>query len=518
MNWYTVIFLVFHVLRLNLCVAALSPVCPERQFLNASGVCVDCTVCKQTDKNIVLRQCTSFEDTICGSISDLNIDLPGIKVKSKYKNDISNQYLTIQTEAELSKDNITEILRKLSNPVESINEASMDASNYYYYDDDDADDDDEYPDEDNNTSTAAINSTSSNLPTEKKPSKKDSSSSASPKPIQTLYPDLLNNDEVTVVDPDTLMKKLKKFKLKESTVKMNDHLLKIGDTKFKIGEEEKSKDGRWLQLSHPHIVNHTVYFDLAAEPAINKKGSTFFSSGEKLTDEEYAKEMSKLLNSTSVVLDEKHSNVQNHSIETNTQEDYPELRNLDDIDGAENDDDDDDEDDDENGEDEDDEDEDAEDDSDDEDDDEPLNYNDILSNNNSASVEKQDFEMDDDYDLQESDYAERPFNMDIPSNDIIAEPFVESSVNWQILILVAAMSACLLFFIVISAYVCIYMRKRQHSKTTFIADVEDLSVRVNLMQHAAFEPDESSNIRNYITQLRSVKLISGKPPIYTRTK
>ncbi|XP_065221095.1 ESF1 homolog [Planococcus citri] len=507
MNWYTVI-LVFHVLRLNLCVAALSPVCPERQFLNASGACVDCTVCKQTDKNIVLRQCTSFEDTICGSISDLNIDLPGIKVKSKYKNDISNQYLTIQTEAELSKDNITEILKKLSSPVESMNEASMDASNYYYYDDDD----DEYPDEDNNTSTAAINSTS-NLPTEKKPnskpSKKDASSSAPSKPIQTLYPDLLNNDEVTVVDPDTLMKKPKKFKLKESTVKMNDHLLKIGDTKFKIGEEEKSNDGRWLQLSHPHIVNRTVYFDLAAEPAINKKGSTFFSSGEKLTDEEYAKEMSKLLNSTSVVLDEKDSNVQNHSIETNTQEDYPELRNLDDIDGAENDDDDD-----ENEEDE--EDEDAEDDSDDEDDDEPLNYNDILSNNNSASVEKQDFDMDDDYDLQESDYAERPFNMDIPSNDIIAEPFVESSVNWQILILVAAMSACLLFFIVISAYVCIYMRKRQHSKTTFIADVEDLSVRVNLMQHAAFEPDESSNIRNYITQLRRVKLISGKPPIYTR--
>lgn len=438
----------FHVLRLNLCVA-LSPACPDRQYLNASGVCVDCTICKESDKKLVLRPCSARGDTICGSVSEKNRDLPGAKIK-----DATNQYLTVNDGAELSK--------------EPKSTADIDAA-YYYYDDDT----DDYDYDNNGESISASKISNSSVKSAKK-SKKTStagSSSESSKKSKLPKPPLYNffntdllNENISVVDPDTLMqrtKKLKKMKFKESSIKIDDHTLKIGDTKFKIGDG-KNDDGRWLQLSHPHIVDKKIYVDLGGKP-LNKKGSTFFSSGEKKSDQEYFNEMAKLLNETSSVLNGKHPIVN----QTTKDDDYDNnnmLKNLDDV-GDDDDDDDEDEEDEDSEEDE-----DEDEDDDDEDDDEPLIYNNFIPGNNSDrtdSGERTDIDMDDDYDLSESDfYQDRTFKQST-NTDIIAEPFV-STANWQILILVAAMSACLLFFIVVSAYICIFMRKREF-KTTFVA-------------------------------------------------
>lgn len=472
MNWF-IISLVFHVLRLNLCVA-LSQACTDDQYLSASGVCVDCTICDELENKVVLRPCGVHGDAICESVSD------GSKI-----NDVTN-HLTVNNEGEFLEESKTT--------------ADTDAADYY---DEDAED----YDSDNSTDTLSMKTSNSSVKKTNQetftPEPSLEMSKNTKKPIKYPYfPDIFFYENKSVVDLDTLIertKKLEKLKSKKDSIQVGDHALKIGDTKFKIGDE-KSYDGRWLQLSHPHLADKGIYVDLAENASINKKGSTSFNSREKQSDQEYFNEMTKLLNKTSSILAQKDTTVLNQTTQTNAKdEDYDNnnvLKNLDDVG---DDDDDDDEDDDDSEEDEDEDEDDDEDDDDDEDSLADNNANPTNDSNSNDGGERKDFDADYDYDVSENDFYQdstfKQFN-----NDIIAEPFV-STANWQILILVAAMSACLLFFIVVSAYICIFMRKRD-CKTAFVSDVDDISVRVNLMQSAGFEVDDPMNIKNYIKHLR----------------
>lgn len=451
----------FHVLRLNLCVAS-NQVCLDGQYLNASGICVNCTVCKQPDKNVVIRPCSTHADALCGSVSDINIDLPGLsKIKPKNKNNYASTFPAkfVQLKSEAGQF--------LKAPVAKVAFADKPIQNTD--DDDDYEDDYDYDDI----------KTNDTKPTPKPPKKlgkmpsdfitKDSifdPAFESNKPGKQLKKDL-NINTLNPINSNAKSIKYSVFpnlansseddkkKPKNKKKKSGDlDRLKIGDTKFVIVDEKPDDRGRWIPLSHPHVVDQKIYVDFPNDTPKNKKASTFFSSSEK-TDN-YANEMTKLLNETTSVFDDKIFNQTNSD-----DQDYDGItKNLDDDDDDEDDSDDDEDDDDDK--------------DDDEDDDDDYNfiYNDVVNRNASqkSDMEKIDPEIDDEYDLLESDNVEdkKWYQTTNDGGDIFVEPFNDSA-SWQILILVSAMSACLLFFVVVSTYVCIYMRKRRQFKSNFEA-------------------------------------------------
>lgn len=67
------------------CAASL---CPRglQYWSNDSETCINCSQCDDTAKQVVIRPCQAHADTVCGHISDLNIDWSWLKNPAKHHN------------------------------------------------------------------------------------------------------------------------------------------------------------------------------------------------------------------------------------------------------------------------------------------------------------------------------------------------------------------------------------------------------------------------------------------------
>lgn len=276
------------------------------------------------------------------------------------------------------------------------------------------------------------------------------------------------------------------LKAKSKSKDASEHSIAIDNTKFVINGNEVDpatiRDSQRLHLLYPHVENHQIYVEVEPESGLQgDKDSALKMKKNKKSDQMqfYLGDASKVPRNETRVSAVAGSN------ETDLiGDEYDELDSKNDGDDSDEndvdeDDDDDDEDDDDEDEDDDDDDED-EDEDEDTDEEEDYSLNGVKTNSKyprfgfeniarkSEEVEK--FDEDEEYDVNEDISPKNVIyaTMESRESDVNMEPF-SSSGNWQLLILVSAISACLLFFIVVNAYVCIYMKKWKHMKQDFEA-------------------------------------------------
>jgi hypothetical protein len=281
-------------------------------------------------------------------------------------------------------------------------------------------------------------------------------------------------------------------KLKPSNSPRNS-LFKKSKSKQKKNKDSAllDKDDEWMRHVVPHVENHRIVVDVKEGTKSQKKNSVLELPSSERSDElkqtlaivlraaEHLKNKTRLLD----------FDVQDRDVLKRTYENVVEEEDTDDDDDDDNanedDADDDDEDEDEDEDDADDDDNDEDEDEDDDDESEDVKDRDEDEDFVSSFTKKiVPFGVDSNIlpmsgDNKADDDDPEAFlsknNKWSAANEVNVEPFIDTS-NWQLLILVSAVSACLLFFVVVNAYLCIYMKKWRHMKQDFEAGTLRLSL------------------------------------------
>lgn len=107
--------------------------------------------------------------------------------------------------------------------------------------------------------------------------------------------------------------------------------------------------------------------------------------------------------------------------------------------------------------------------------------------------------------------------LDEKEPSVIAVPFstAEKFVwDWQAVALTSAVAACLLFFAVVAVYSVLHARQWKRLKSNLDTDVEELSARISLMQapNLATSAADGSNANHYLENLLAGMKSLDKPP------
>ncbi|XP_046672156.1 uncharacterized protein LOC124362044 [Homalodisca vitripennis] len=134
--------------------------------------------------------------------------------------------------------------------------------------------------------------------------------------------------------------------------------------------------------------------------------------------------------------------------------------------------------------------------------------------------------------MMDQDLAEDSEDESLPEDsnaDVVAVPFTAAERlvwDWQAVALASAVAACLLFFAVVAGYSILHVRQWRRLKTNFDADVEEISAKMSLMSHSSSGSNGGSAIGSSAadaanTNLYLEKLLENKKTtsnIYTQKR
>lgn len=439
---------IFHVLLLSSTFASdpTSDTCPTDQYRNNFGVCVNCSSC-QAPRNVVIKRCYAHSDTICGTLDDMFYDylkkkqipmLEPLTMDSKESSTTKNKGIQfIESESTYNL-----MLHGLKDQLENHDAVKIEMKNGK----------DKVKKNDPSREELSKNFKTP-FDINGKHIKKDLSAVDIPLSETALRQLFLNhwynkteakkNKDRKLVDKSEPKKnKNKDVVVKKETKKPRNHSLTTVD-QFRLNKELTDKFAIILKAAvisrnrtRPHIFKTSDFDDL------------------KNTDEN-------LINEDDTDDDDEADDDEDED-EEDEDEDYAD----DDDDNKENDDD-------EN------ESEDVDEDKDEDADEENLDSSTSIIGKSKINLRPfsgnrvirpaSDNTDDVDYDDPVA-YVEKPLSWPPTGNEVNVEPFIDSSNwNWQVLVLVSAVSACLLFFVVLNAYLCIYMKRWKHMKQDFEA-------------------------------------------------
>lgn len=112
---------------------------------------------------------------------------------------------------------------------------------------------------------------------------------------------------------------------------------------------------------------------------------------------------------------------------------------------------------------------------------------------------------------------ESPSGLEEKEPSVIAVPFTTAEKfvwDWQAVALTSAVAACLLFFAVVAVYSVLHARQWKRLKNNLDTDVEELSARISLMQapNLATSAADGSNANHYLENLLAGMKSADKPP------